>query len=331
MALDWIALLRQHNIAFTMTGPNASRGHVNIKCPYCGDDPSEHLGISLGGYGWSCWRNAQHRGKSEAILVAKLLHCSPDEADRIVGGTVAVPADVALLDTLRASLGDQDEISQPIRTLSLLSEFKPLGNGSRFADQFLRYLTYERNYRASQLKWLLTTYNLHYAISGRFAYRIIIPFYDRWGELLTWTGRTIMVDEELRYKSLRREEQVCSPKETLLGLPLLWSCSNPRALLICEGPFDAFWVTAFGRSFGVYATCLSGLSLSSAQAELLLDLKERFSYQALLLDNSAQFQAFKIASAGLGLGTLEIPGGAKDPAVCAPADIINLCLNLRIH
>lgn len=323
---DWFAFLRQHSIPYTTTGPNASRGRVNVKCPFCGPaDPSEHMGINLNDKGWSCWRNASHRGREAPRLIGALLKCSPAEAERINGeGAVALPSDSDLGAELRKRLGGEEPEVARVTQLSLPKEFYPLTDGSRWSDAFIDYLM-SRGYTEARAWWLADTYNLQYAKSGRFAYRLIIPIYDRWRNLQTWTGRAIYPEEELRYRSLKREEQVCSPKETLLGLPLLWECPNPKLLVICEGPFDAFWVTTFGRPIGIYGTCLFGLSMSDAQATLLLELKERFRHQTLLLDSAARMQAFKMAGNGLGLTYTPLPEDVKDPGEM-PADRLVLFL-----
>ena len=328
MALDWFAFLKQHNIPFTTTGPNASRGRVNVRCPFCGEsDPSEHMGISLSGRGWSCWRNAGHRGRDAVRLVSALLRCTPDEAARLVGGEAALPEDHDLAADLRARVGDEFVPPTPRKVLTLPGECKSLDRNSVFTVPFKDYLA-ARGYRATQMDWLIKTYDLHYCIKGRWAYRIIIPIYDRWTRLQTWTARTILPDVDVRYKTLRKEEAVTPPTEMLLGLPLLWSAANPAVLLVCEGPFDAMWVTAFGRTFGVYATCLFGLSMSGEQAELLLGLQERFARTALLLDNAARFQAFRLAHSGLNLGVASLPENVKDPAELSADGVMDLCTRL---
>src|SRR6185436_20537355 len=86
MAIDWRAFFRRHNIDYVTSGPNASKGRLQIKCPFCGqDDPSEHMGVSIRGKGWSCWRNAGHRGVSSERLIQALLRCSSEEAKRLIG------------------------------------------------------------------------------------------------------------------------------------------------------------------------------------------------------------------------------------------------------
>jgi hypothetical protein len=111
-------------------------------------------------------------------------------------------------------------------------------------------------------------------------------------------------------------------------LPLLWSAPQPKVLVVCEGPFDAMWLTCFGHSFGVYATCLFGLSMSAPQSWYLSELKQRFPRVVVLLDAAATFQAFKIAHSGLDLSLRRLPDSVKDPAKLPPQAAVDLCLEL---
>lgn len=326
---DWFGFLEQHGIYYTTVGPNASPGRVNIKCPFCADDPSEHMGISLNGKGWSCWRAASHSGRDQARLVAYLVGCGLEEARRIMGGAAALPIDTDWLAEARAKLGVVSEETSPPKSIELLEEFKPLDNGSPLGRPFRSYLE-ERGYRGNSLSRLIQMYDLHYATRGKFAYRVIIPVYDRWRELWTWTGRAINSDAELRYKTPKKLEQVRAAKQALLGLPMLWRCPNPKTLVVCEGPFDAMWVTTYGASMGVYATCLFGLSLAPEQINLLEELRSRFARIVILLDDGAHFQAFKMASLGLGFDVQRLSPGVKDPATLQPGAVIDLCASLSV-
>ena len=220
--------------------------------------------------------------------------------------------------------------------LRLLKEFRPLDDGSRFAGAFKDYLIDERGYRPKQVQWLTETYDLHYATRGSFAYRVIMPLRDRWGKLLTWTARSIIKDEEVRYKTLSVTAKpwlglpaaACATTETLFGLDVLWDCPNPKACIICEGPFDATWISTFGHSLGVYGTCVFGLNLTPTQSVLIEDLRDRFDYIGMLLDGAAHFQAFRLANNGLNLDLLKIPDGVKDPAVLSPNAVMDLCLSV---
>lgn len=326
---DWKRFLDSHGIEYVTTGPNASKDHLNVKCPFCGSsDPTQHMGISLRGKGWSCWRSVSHRGRSRQKLIQALLGCSSEEAYRLShdGGPPALPSDEDLALDMRSKLSVEDEI-HIVRELELPAEFKPMSSDSVLAKQFRRYLEDDRGYRSRAVKWLCSNYNLQYAVRGRYAYRVITPIYDRYRNLLTWVGRTIL-DAEPRYLAPRDVTVRCNVKQTLLGLPLLCSCPNPRALLVCEGPFDAMWISVHGKSLGVYGTCLFGLSLSDSQAVLLEELRTRFDYVGMLLDSAADTQAFRLANDGMSLPVVRLRAGVKDPATLPPQEVVDLCLSV---
>lgn len=338
---DWPAFLQQNSIEFVTSGPNTARDHISIKCVFCGsDDPSQHLGISLRGKGWGCLRNSAHRGKSPAYLVQRLLGCSMEEARRITGSeeTAAPTRDefAASFAALQESAGIKTEA--PRTKLTLLKEFKPLLNGSPFATHFMAYLM-ERGYRGPQIRWLAENYKLHYVTQGLYRQRIIVPVFDRYGAVLTWTARTILPDTQPRYRTLRMEPHPDFPNEplallpannTVLGLPVLWGAENPRVLVVVEGPFDALKVTAFGHALGVYATCLFGLNVYPSQVEELAGLMRRFERCYLLVDEDAELQRLRLLGSlrGVHCQVLRMPPGSDDPGALPGAEVVRLALGL---
>ena len=337
---DWPRFLRQHRIDYVTSGPNNARGNLNLKCPWCGEaDPSEHLGVNIKFGYWGCLRNSAHRGKSPVRLVQKLINCSEAEARRLVGGDAVAPSRddfAASFAALQKQSGVAPILEQ--RPLQFPKEFKPLLNGSPLAQPFISYLE-ERGYRTKQIEWLADEYKLHYAIKGPFAYRIIIPIHDRYGELLSWTARTIRQDESTRYKTLRvtpDERDLDAPiaclaaNNTILGLPVLWSADNPKALLLVEGPFDALKVTAFGQTLGVYAASLFGLNVYPAQVAEVQELASRFEACYLLIDEDAELQRLRLLQAlgPVGVKALKIPPNSDDPGAMSGAQVVDLALSL---
>lgn len=319
--------MRNSGITYTTVGPNSSAGRINIRCPFCVDDPSEHLGVHVRTGKWNCWRNT-HAGipHTGARLVQALLGCSYNEAARIVGeGSIEAPSENDLFAAFKNWKFRDSKLEDVPSSIVMPSGFNSLNNGSPFAGPFLQYM-FDRGYTKGQVDWLCSVYDLRYTLKGKFGYRIIIPVYDQYGKLLSWTGRSISAKNSQRYMSLSRFTQVCTPKETLLGLPLLHTCHNPRALLVCEGPFDAMWVSTIGRSFGVYGTCLFGLTLSPPQEVLLRALRKRFSYVGLFLDSTAVFQSFALAQSGFSV--LRLSSEYKDPAEMPAQKLIDLCFSL---
>src|SRR5690554_4770393 len=101
--MDWVAFLTQYNVDFITEGPNLAHGNVGVRCPFCGDDPSYHMGISLDGHGWNCWRNGQHRGRSPIRLIQALTGVSREKALAIAGHSRYVPED--FLSRVRENMG----------------------------------------------------------------------------------------------------------------------------------------------------------------------------------------------------------------------------------
>src|SRR6185312_16868124 len=121
----------------------------------------------------------------------------------ITGGEAALPGKRAVADELRGMLRSEHVATRMPGKISFPKEFKRLSDRSdRFGGQFWRYL-HDRGYRTQHIQWLADSYDLRYAVRGDFAYRLIVPITDRYGKLLSWTGRTIIPNEEKRYDTVR--------------------------------------------------------------------------------------------------------------------------------
>src|SRR5579864_2033962 len=60
--MDLRSTLTRNNVNWKDRGNNCSDGWINIRCPFCYDDPSEHLRISEQLTGYYCLRNRLHKG-----------------------------------------------------------------------------------------------------------------------------------------------------------------------------------------------------------------------------------------------------------------------------
>lgn len=341
-SFSWPRFLRQHRINYVTSGPNTARDTISIRCPWCGDgDPSQHLGISLKGRGWGCLRNAGHRGKSPVWLVQKLLGVGEAEARRLVGGDAVLAPTQSDLATSFAALQTHAGFVAPQKPvpLAMPKEFKPLLNGSLFAQPFLAYLE-DRGYRTAQIKWLAENYDLRYATTGLYAYRVILPIYNRYGTLLSWTARTIRDDVTPRYRTLRvRPDErypdnpvaLLAANDTLLGLPVLWGADNPRVLILVEGPFDALKLTAFGCKLGLYGAAVFGLNFYAAQLAEIQELAGRFDRVYMLVDEDAELQRLRLrnALASVNCRPLKMPPGTDDPGAMSGEQVVNLALELQ--
>jgi len=322
---DWPRFLRARGIAFVTRGPNVGAGHVGVRCPWCGAaDPSQHLSISLRGSSYHCWRNSRaHSGSSRAWLIQALLRCSPEEARQIAGedAVTATPRDADLSALLASLLAGPRE---PVRAISLElgPELRPLRQNVGVASIFWGYLL-DRGFEERDLRWVAEAYDLRFAIKGVDRYRVVIPVYGADGRLATWTGRSVLVDERLRYRTLPMRPPFpgysgplarLPTTDLLLGMQVLQRVANPETLVVAEGPLDALKVSALGRTRGIYGTCLFGLNMSEAQALQIERIATRFRRVVVLLDPDAQTLNLRVASRTMcPMSVGKLPDGVEDP------------------
>lgn len=178
---------------------------VYIKCPFCFDDPSYHLGINVASGRWGCWRDADHKGRSLVGLFRKL-----GISERFVDG-------------LRIEKLEKERVVEEI-------DFQPL-DASKEKEKFVVYLR-QRGISVDAAM----AYGLRCAVGGRFKDRIMLPVVES-GQIKAWTGRLIR-EGMPRYLSVSKEEV----EESIAYC--LFNESSPkgdegRVFIIVEGPFDA--------------------------------------------------------------------------------------------
>jgi hypothetical protein len=257
------AILAARGVGYRQGG----RFEILVRCPMCGaSDPSEHLSVSTRGRGWRCLRNpAQHKGSAYARLLSLLLGCSIESARDMLGeqGPATLPDQDEFAGQWRKQLGLEKVADERPKSLSFPRAFRKLTPDAPRSAQFWNYLI-ERGYTEAQAEWVADAYRLHFAISGRYAYRVIIPVFSRLNQLMTWTGRTMAprVDSDtIRYLTLSSENSVAPTGELLLGLQLLWRAQKARCLVVCEGPFDAIAISVLGHEAGIWGTCIFGVGV----------------------------------------------------------------------
>lgn len=319
--LDWPRLLAQHGVPF-----KEQRNEVYVQCPFCGKaDQGTHMGISLRGRGWGCFRQAKHRGKSDVRLIAALLKLDFARAAALVGRPLAgLAPDEDLAASVRRRLSP--EPAEARRTaLDWPPGVKPLSGGPKTREKaiFYDYLA-GRGYSPKALETLCECYGLHYAMTGPFAYRLLLPIDDAEGRLVTWTGRTVSQHTLPRYLTLSPH---AGSKLAADGMPLalapitdmLWQEARlfqvpRRTLIVCEGPFDAMRVDYANRRDDVMATCLFGKTLSQAQYDKLCTLAEYCEHKFIMLDPDAKLDTFALSDKlfSLGFHPIDLPEKYED-------------------
>lgn len=326
--LDFKALLDEHRIEYVTRGKNVSRGEVNIQCPFCGSaDPSHHMGINLESGWWSCWRNANHRGKSPLRLLVALLRIPYWQARELAGlGKDYVDPDgfSSVVQRLRDGWGTTVQAEQAeARVLRLDRDFRPV-DGTYATRRFEDYLCDVRGFDRRDVPDVCLDYDLHCATGGTWAGRLIMPYYMD-GQLVTWTGRAIG-RAEVRYKDLSVDESLLAPKHTLYNHDAL--IEGGRVLVIVEGPMDAMKLDFYGRPYGVRAVGLSTNSMQDDQAYLLAESCQQFDRLGVMMDRAsavsiADSMRMRNALSFLGrpVQSLLPPGGAKDAAAAHFRDL----------
>lgn len=321
---DWPNFLDRQGIEYITTGPNVARNNVNVHCPLCGaGDPSHHLGISLVGPWWGCWRDPAHRGTSVARLVQLLLGCSWEQAQRLAGESATLPGD--LLGTIEALFAQSNPHLVPMRSLKMPEEFLAFAN--KPAERFYRSYLLRRGYSNKQIDGITKKYGLRYCKNGPFRGRIMFPvFYE--GKLVTWTGRSIFQSDSLRYKTLTVDPDRASvlgqePAAGNISDFLLWYdevCTGPfDTLVIVEGPFDALRLNVLGDRHALIATCFFTAAPSRRQIDLLYRVLPKYKRRYLLLDEGTLSKSLALKNefdwvlSSADVEVLYLPDGVKDP------------------
>lgn len=316
--MDWPSFLTANHVSFVEKGRNVSRGNLAIKCPFCVDDPSEHLNVSLSGRGFYCLRNRQHSG-SEARLVQALMHTSYEQALMIVQGGRVLPDDwfghvMSLVNV---------PVEEPVvRPLAWPDEFRQLDNKIR-ARPFWHYLQHSRNYNVRQIEQLWQRWRIAYCVQGAFHQRIIFPVYFE-QRLATWTGRAVSPNVGLRYKTLTADSDKAADEGTPVALGpisnylLFWDhlidC-DADTIVLCEGPFDALRIMTLGWDRGIVATCFFTAQPGPMQIDLLHELLPLYRHRHLMLDAGTWGTGMRVTDslAALRVERLDLPLGIKDP------------------
>ena len=278
--MEWAELCRDHGIGYDESGVSVKRGNINIRCPFCPPDESRLMGLELGSSKWACWKNARHRGRNAAYLIAALTGCSSETAAELAGLGVA-----SGVDDLRARLTALD--GPPLSKAKQLPryELRPacfrLRPGGHRSRRFLQYLE-GRGLPAESV----ARYQLHGSDSGDFRGRVVLPIVCQ-GRTVGATGRAIRRGR--RYHTLPGGVGTQS-------LLLEQLATGGQLLVIVEGPFDALaldWAAHTG-DLPVHAVALGGLALTEPKRVALDRLAARYARTVLLLDATALSRSLEL-------------------------------------
>lgn len=310
MKFDWRAFCKSRRIAFEERGKNVVRGNITIRCPWCGTaDSSGHMGLSLdiNNPVWGCLRNAGHRGKDPARLIAKVLGCSLEGAQAIVG-SLETPVDDFEAAVQRLRDGPPERARNPAHgPIEPPKEFRTLMEGG-YAHRFVHYLWDEppegRGF-GEDTPELVVDYELWYAVAGDMAWRLIFPVWDKDSKLQGWTGRDIRKTAKIRYLT-----SAGLPADAILDFAAASAPPDPLVWLVCEGPLDALKLDYYGAPLGIRACATMGTG--NAGLDKAAALRARYPRRGAVFDADATAQALGFAEE-IGGRAYFLPPGVKDP------------------
>ena len=246
MQLDWRYLFNEARIDWRDKGRNCSRGHINISCPWCGDDPSEHLTIDEDSGLYFCLRNNGHKG-GEPLRILEAC------------GIPRVKA-VALLEDARRDGPPSNTQAQKQQLVGKqIKKWEKFETVEKSADH-LDYLWWRGFHDPIDCA---RTFDLRYAPDGLHAGRLLIPLYDGEG-VSGWTGRALRSYVEPKYMSW------CNNPYASLAGRVGWEGGT---LIVVEGPFDALKLNYALTNTNIRAVALSGKALPAGKLLLIQQQK----------------------------------------------------------
>lgn len=321
MKFDYEAFFASEGVEFFTEGKNVRSGCVSLRCPFCNDDPSNHLNANPATGGYSCFRNREHWGSSPVKLIQEIKRCTYSEAKAIAGG-----------DEIAVGAGSLEEMEQQIeaianpaktvsghRILTFPKEFKVIENRGLTKLAYQSLFT-ERLFNEDDIPTLCRDYRVRYAVAGDFRKRLILPFLIK-GNVVGWSARALG-DARLRYISYPAD----AAKKNLLFNHGPASAGG-KVLVIVEGGFGALKIDLYGRHLGIRAVATLGTNFTEAQVGLIYRLAKRFNERIIVLfDHGAEMQAHALAGQlslfRVSLG--ELPEWADGPGDLEPNEVVPL-------
>jgi len=196
-------------------GKSTSKGNYAYHCPFCNHHKPK-LEINLnetdnGENKWHCWV-CDKRGKS----IIKLFQLISAPKEKILE-----------VKTVTKYTSGKFEIKEVDKRVELPEEFISLS----FPDNNIEYkhaISYLKR-RQITLDDILK-YNIGYCVNGKYSNCIVIPSYDKDGNLNYFTARNFNKNSSVKYKNPDVSRDII-PFELFIN----WSLP----IILCEGPFDA--------------------------------------------------------------------------------------------
>lgn len=310
---DWRRIFDNIRVAWRDRGANTGPNRLVIKCPFCRDDPGEHMSIATNALVYRCFRNNQHVGghRGGAVKLLIQLGISLNDANRLLDNNSSIVAVGERLPPTGIA---------PSRAIKQWDRFSPaVENG-----KLLSYLRDVRGFPNPEA--VCIRYNLRFAPHGEWAGRVLFPLIDTNGEILSWVGRAFFEHLKPKY----RLQDVANQS----GL-IYVGRSTRRVSIIVEGPMDALKINAACEHLQISAAAVTGLAVPgwiSPEPDRLLRIRsflESAEIRLIALDNTVidsqvgqiiktlvRFQPMEYI-----INHLQMPDGGSDPGAMSYMEV----------
>ena len=208
---DLISFCKNYGIHYATKGKNIGPGWLGLNCPFH-HDTAFHMGFNASGSYFYCWKCGGH---SVQNVIKEFLKCSSYEAQSIEDeyGTRGT-----LLDTINRKTPQATSLVLP---------------GEPLTGIYRKYL----RKRGLDPDEIVEKYGVQAGgIIGDWKFRLMIPVYQN-NVLVTYQGRDITGNSDLRYKTLSVEQSVINPKHCLYNLDKV---PSREKIGVCEGVVDVW-------------------------------------------------------------------------------------------
>jgi DNA primase len=193
-------------------GYNLKNGEVAYHCKFC-NHHKKKLQINLNTQKWHCW--VCNKGGQKIVHLLKKINVPYDVIKQVL----------QLFDEYVSY--DRQKEKQTQHGLSLPKCYKPL---YKHSDSLVRNhaLQYLKQRAITQRE--IIRYQIGYCDDGAYQNRIIIPSYDKEGNINYFVARDIFPDSKMKYKN---------PPVSRNIIPFELFVSWEHPIVLCEGVFDA--------------------------------------------------------------------------------------------
>lgn len=228
---------------------------IKLNSIFC-EDSKNHLWVNPEKNTYHCWKSDESGNIYK--LVSKVDKCSYREAVDRMGGSLSMQTLEAKATEFFLSSKKEPEIRHNSLKLPEHSYLiSALPNGSLYKKYAIIYL--EKRY----IKY--DKFNLMVCIDGNYANRIVIPYYDKYSNLIYFNTRDLDPKSNLRYLG--------PDKETGVGKgDVIWMKSWPEPetkIFLTEGEFDAMILC----QCDMLAGACGGKEMSEAQLQFVKDFR----------------------------------------------------------